>query len=205
MRRGFMSGVWRGVFVCSVLGVSGCVMKPADSFTLEVDLPANYRLRGDATYVPGTGETCTLRWRPGDLPEIKIFDALEKSVANRASFELPLTETVNGCPLVLRYMTFDVYAKSAEHLSDSGGDFAFIGVHDWVEPHMSRMPGPGTLEVPGACQWLLRPAGPTQATDNVFQCNLVDARGLPPTTATGGRVQRDELNGKTVRLVFGEI
>lgn len=121
MRRGFMSGVWRGVFVCSVLGVSGCVMKPADSFTLEVDLPANYRLRGDATYVPGAGETCTLRWRPGDLPEIKIFDALEKSVANRASFELPLTETVNGCPLVLRYMTFDVYAKSAEHLSDSGG------------------------------------------------------------------------------------
>lgn len=197
--------VRRALLVSSVLVISACSLKPAGSFNLEVDLPANYRLRGDATYVPATGESCTVRWRPGDLPENKALDAPGKPVANRVSFEVPLTERVNGCPLVLRYMTFDIYAKSAGHLADTGGDFAFVGVHDWVEPNMSRMPGPGTLEVPGQCQWLLRPVGPTQAIDKVFQCNLVDTKGQPPTTATGGRVQRDELSGNTMRVLFGGI
>lgn len=197
--------VRRALFVSSVLGISACSMTPASRFNLEVYLPANYKLRGDATYVPATGEPCTLRWRPGNLPENKVFDAPGKPEANRVSFEVPLTERVNGCPLVLRYMTFDVYAKSAEHLADRDADFAFVGVSDWVEPSISRMPGPNTLEVPGACQWLLRPVGPTQAIDRVFQCNLVDVKGQPPTTATGGRVQRDELDGKTMRIVFGEI
>lgn len=128
-----MLSVWRGVFVCSVLAASGCAMKPVDSFTLEVDLPANFRFKSDAAYRPATGEICTLPKRRGKQPEDKVFDTLGKPVANRVSFEVPLTEVVDGCPLVLRSITFDMYAKWGERSADVGGDFAFVNVLDRLE------------------------------------------------------------------------
>ena len=49
-------GVWG---VVGMLGLTGCAGKPVDSFTLEVDLPPEFRFIGGANYGPATGEICT--------------------------------------------------------------------------------------------------------------------------------------------------
>ena len=195
-------GIMLGLLICGVLATSGCVTKPADSFTLEVDLPANFRFRGDAIYQPATGEVCTLPRRRGKRPDLKVFDTLGKPVANRVSFDVPLTERVDGCPLVLSRITFDMYAKWGERWSDVGGDFAFIGVRDRLESGMAGMPESGVLELPGRCQWLFRTIGPKRAIVKILKCNSLGANGERKKTRAGGSVQRDELNGKTVRMVL---
>lgn len=202
MRRGFMLSVCRGAFVCSVLAASGCAMKPVDSFTLEVDLPANFRFKSDAAYRPATGEICTLPKRRGKRPEDKVFDTMGKPVAHRVSFEVPLTETVDGCPLVLRSITFDMYAKWGERSADVGGDFAFISVLDRLEDGMAGMPELGVQELRGRCQWFFRTVGPLHAIRKILMCNSSDALGQPSKSRAGGFVQRNQLEGKTLRVVL---
>jgi hypothetical protein len=202
MRRGFMLRVRRGLLVCGVLAASGCAIKPADSFTLEVDLPANFRFKSDAAYRPATGETCTLPKRRGKWPEDKVFDTLGKPVAHRVSFEVPLTERVDGCPLVLRSITFDMYAKWGERSTDIGGDFAFINVLDRLEEGRAGMPESGVQKLPGRCQWLFRTVGPKRAISKVLKCNSLDAVGNLRKARAGGAVQRDELKDKTLRMVL---
>lgn len=198
MRRGIMLGLLAG----GVLASSGCGTKPVDSFTLEVDLPATFRFRGDAIYQPATGETCTLPRRRGKRPDFKVFDTPGKPVANRVSFEVPLTEQVDGCPLVLRSITFDMYAKWGERWSDVGGDFAFIGVRDRLEVGMAGMPESGVQELPGRCQWLFRTVGPEHAIRKILKCNSLDAGGQLRMSRAGGVLSRDELYGKTVRMIL---
>ncbi|WP_431037710.1 hypothetical protein [Pseudomonas yamanorum] len=202
MRRGFMLSVWRGGFVCSVMAASGCAMKPVDSFTLEVDLPANFRFKSDAAYRPATGEICTLPKRRGKQPEDKVFDTLGKPVANRVSFEVPLTEVVDGCPLVLRSITFDMYAKWGERSADVGGDFAFVNVLDRLEEGRAGMPESGVQELRGRCQWLFRTVGPLHAIRKILKCNSLDGGGRLLKARAGGVLQRDQLNGKNVRIVL---
>ena len=113
--------VWGVLLALAMAGLSGCAMKPVDRFTLEVDLPAEFKLKTAANYGPATGETCTLPRRRGKRPERKVFFTEYKPVASRASYELPLSETVQGCPLVLRSVDFDLYAKWGERDSDVGG------------------------------------------------------------------------------------
>lgn len=205
MRRGFIVNVRRGLLVSGVLAATGCAMKPADSFILEVDLPANFRFKSDAAYRPAMGETCTLPKRRGKRPEDKVFDTLGKSVANRVSFEVPLTEVVDGCPLVLRSITFDIDVQWGKRWSDAGGDFALIGVRDRLDPDMPGMPDSGVQELPGRCQWLFRTVGPERAISKVLKCHSVDAEGQLRKARAGGTVQRNELKDKTVRMVLKVI
>lgn len=198
MRRGIMLGLLAG----GVLASSGCGTKPVDSFTLEVDLPATFRFRGDAIYQPATGETCTLPRRRGKRPDFKVFDTPGKPVANRVSFEVPLTERVDGCPLVLRSITFDMYAKWGERWSDVGGDYAFIGVRDRLEVGMAGMPESGVQELPGRCQWFFRTIGPLHAIRKVLICNSFDEGGQLRMARAGGVVWRSQLAGKTLRMVL---
>eukprot|EP01132_Coremiostelium_polycephalum_P016788 gene16788-20158_t len=160
-------------------------MKPADSFILEVDLPANFRFKSDAAYRPATGETCTLPKRRGKRPEDKVFETLGKPVAHRVSFEVPLTEVVDGCPLVLRSITFDMYAKWGERSADVGGDFAIINVRDRLEEGMAGMPEPGVQELWGRCQWFFRTIGPLHAIRKILMCNSLDAIGQPSKSRAG--------------------
>ena len=48
---------WHAGFLLGMAGLTGCTLKPVDSFTLEVDLPAQFELKTAANYGPATGET----------------------------------------------------------------------------------------------------------------------------------------------------
>ncbi|WP_371923890.1 hypothetical protein [Pseudomonas sp. ANT_H4] len=195
--------VRRMLLVSTVFAISGCALKPADSFNLEVDLPANFRFRGDAVYRPATGETCTLPKRRGKRPEFKVFDTAGKPVANRVSFDVPLTEQVNGCPLVLGSITFDIYGKWGEHWSAVGGDYAYIHVLDRLESDMPAMPASGVQELAAQCQWLFRTLGPLHAIRKIMKCNSLDASGQLRMGRAGGVVQREPLRGRTLRMALG--
>lgn len=194
-----ISLIARQLFViCAVAALSGCALKPTDSFELLVDLPAQFSFRSDARYRPATGETCTLGWRSGALPENKVFQAAGASKANRARFEVPLTERVDGCPLVLRTITFDVYTGGAANSAQEEGDFTFMGVRDLLEPN-SALPIANNQELPGRCQWLFQPL---EASQPMLKCNFVNTKGSARKFTMGGAVQRDELKGKTVWVVM---
>ncbi|KAB0516939.1 MULTISPECIES: hypothetical protein [Pseudomonas] len=193
---------WAGVMVLGVLGLTGCGGKPVDRFTLEVDLPAQFRFIGGANYGPATGETCTLPRRRGKRPERKIFIAHYKPVAERVSFELPLTEVIEGCPTVLRSVDFRTYAKWGPRDSDVGGDNSSFSVRDYSDPDVPGMPETGVQELHRQCQWMFRTAGPQHAIIKVLTCSAFGGASQPKEQRAGVVVQRDQLPGKTLRLVL---
>ena len=194
--------VWGVLLALAMAGLSGCAMKPVDRFTLEVDLPAEFKLKTAANYGPATGETCTLPRRRGKRPERKVFFTEYKPVASRASYELPLSETVQGCPLVLRSVDFDLYAKWGKRDSDVGGDIGGISIRDRFDTDVPEMPVTGIQQLLGQCQWLFRTAGPQQTIIKILKCNSLDAAGQLQKTLAGGIARRDQLPGKKLRLVL---
>ncbi|AZF57785.1 hypothetical protein [Pseudomonas sp. R11-23-07] len=192
----------RALLAVGMMWLTGCAGKAADSFTLEVDLPAGFAVVGDASYAPASGEVCKLPRRNGRRPELKIFKAASKPVANRVSFEVPFTEQVNGCPLVLRRLVFAINASWGQRWSDIGRDYAVIYFHDSWEPGMPLMPETGVQELPGRCQWLFRTAGPKHAILKILWCKSLDAAGKLKRARPGGHVHRDGLSGKTLRMVL---
>jgi len=184
-------------------GLSGCAATPFDSFTLQVDLPPQFELKTAANYGPATGETCTLPRRRGKRPERKVFFTDYKPAASRVSYQLPLNETVDGCPLVLRGVEFDFYAKWGKRDGDVGGDIAGISIRDRLAGEMLVMPESGIQELLWQCQWLFRTVGPIHALRKVLSCNSLGASGQSRTTHAGGGFSRDELGGKTILIKLG--
>ncbi|AYF47923.1 hypothetical protein DXV65_10155 [Pseudomonas fluorescens] len=188
-----------GLALC-VMGLWGCTARPVDSFTLEVDLPAEFELKTAANYRPATGELCTLPRRRGKRPERKVFFTEFTPVASRVSYQLPLTETVDGCPLVLRNVAFDFNAKWGKRSTDVGGAFGGISIRDHSERDRPGMPESGVQELSGQCQWLFRTAGPQHAIIKVLKCDPLSAVDPPDKSRTGGGLVRGELAGKKVRV-----
>lgn len=191
--------------VLMVLGMgwlSGCSVKPADRFTLEVDLPADFELKTAANYRPATGETCTLPVRRGKRPERKLFFTEFNPVANRVSYELPLSETIEGCPSVLSSVQFEFYAKWGKGYWEAGGDSGSIGIPDRLPEGFAQMPESGVQELRGQCRWYFRTVGRKHAISKILGCNALDDQGQPEKYKAGGGAQRDQLRGKTLRLVM---
>lgn len=184
--------------------LSGCALAPpAKRFTLEVDLPAQFRFIGAANYRSARYELCTLPQRRGKRPERKIFIADYKPVAERVSYEFPLTETIEGCPTVLRSVEFTLYAKWGELDTDVGGSFAAISFADPIESErVAAMPESGVQEFFGQCMWFFRTAGPEHAIRKLLECNALDTKGKRQETRPGGVAQRELLPGKKVRLTL---
>lgn len=198
---------WMGgaLIVVGMAWLSGCAGRGVEHFTLEVDLPADFELKSAANYRPATGEACTLPPRRGKRPERKVFFTDYKPVASRVRYELPLTETVDGCPLVLRGVEFDFYAKWGTRDSDVGGAMAGISIRDRSEGDVPGMPESGVQELFRQCQWLFRTVGPLHAIRKIMLCNSLDATGQPQKARAGGVAQRDQLSGKTLRMVLTVI
>jgi hypothetical protein len=58
-----------------MLGVTGCSVAQQDSLTLITELPPGFSIKGEASYVPRTGETCTVPPRNGkNHPGKKFFE-----------------------------------------------------------------------------------------------------------------------------------
>lgn len=182
-----------------MMGLTGCVGKPVDSVTLEVDLPAQFRFIASANYSPATGETCTLPHRRGRRPERKILITQYKPEAERVSFDLPLAQIIEGCPTVLSSVDFDVRAKWGERFSDMDGDRAAISIRDRWD-NGSGMPESGVQTLVGRCHWMFRTTGPLHAIVKILQCRSLDAMGQE--RLAGGVAQRDQLARKTLRMVL---
>ncbi|CAM3261742.1 hypothetical protein [Pseudomonas fluorescens] len=199
-----MSRWVRSVWLALGIGwLSGCAVGPVDRFTLEVDLPAQFRFIGAANYRPARGQICRLPERRGKRPERKIFIAHYKPVAERVSYDLPLTETIEGCPSVLRSVEFSFYAKWGARDTDVGGDFGTIYFTDPIESEgVAGMPESGVQELPGQCQWFFRTVGPLHVIRKIMQCRSLDAMGQRQKSLAGGVVQRDPLVGKKLRLTL---
>ena len=82
------------LLVVGMVWMAGCARVPVERFTLQVELPANFRFKSAANYSPAAGESCTLPARRGKRPERKIFSVPYNPAASRVTQDLPLTETV---------------------------------------------------------------------------------------------------------------
>ncbi|MEJ5101224.1 hypothetical protein WH338_23215 [Pseudomonas sp. MYb331] len=195
----------RAVAICALsLAAGGCVFAPAQSFTLQADVPADFRVKADAYYVPATGETCEAppRKRGEVAPNRKFFKSEYQSVARTAEFQIPLTTRAGGCPLVLRSVRLNLDAKWGTRWSDISGDFASLSFRDVLGADFPDFPGSGTQEFQGQCQWLFRTATSTRGILKILHCRAVGADGQMVKHMAGGVLQRDHLPGRTVRMVF---
>lgn len=187
------------LLVVGMVWMAGCARVPVERFTLQVELPANFRFKSAANYSPAAGESCTLPARRGKTPERKVFSVPYNPAASRVTQDLPLTETVEGCPLVLRSVEFDFYARWGTRDTDIGGDIAAIYFQDRSG---GEALGLETLELKGRCQWFFRTVGRLHGIRKILKCNSLAENGQPNKTRAGGVVQRDRLTGKTLRIVL---
>ena len=186
------------------LTAGGCVFAPAESFTLQAEVPADFRVKADAFYVPATGETCEAPPRESGkvAPNRKFFTSEYQSVARTAEFQIPLTTRAGGCPLVLSSLKLNLDAKWGSRWSDIGGDFASLSFRDVLGADYPAFPSAGAQAFQGQCQWLFRTVGPERAIIKILHCRAVDADGQMVKRMAGGVLQRDQLSGRTVRMMF---
>ncbi|MFW0757333.1 hypothetical protein ACN1C3_21800 [Pseudomonas sp. H11T01] len=186
------------------LAASGCAFAPAESFTLQAEVPADFRVKADAYYVPATGETCVAPPRKSGrvAPDRKFFTSEYQNVPRTAEFQIPLSTRAGGCPLVLSSLKLDLRGKWGPDRLDSDGDFASLSFRDELPAGLTAFPVSGTQAFEGQCQWLFRTAGPERYIIKILQCRAADAQGNRLKRMAGGVLPRDQLPGRTVRMVF---
>lgn len=186
------------------LALAGCSAPP--TFTLQADLPAHFKFTGDAYYVPAPGETCSVPdYIDGRRPDRTFFKSDYNEAAHRVEFQVPLTDTVKGCPLVLRSMLVQVRgkwraARINEDFNDS--DSASLSFRDALPADYAGMPASGVRQFDGQCHWMFRTVGPQRHIIKLLKCQSLED-GQLQAWKPGGVLQRDQLPGKTVRLVIG--
>jgi hypothetical protein len=94
-------------------------------------------------------------------------------------------------------------AKWGTRWSDIGGDFASLSFYDELADDRPGFPATGAQAFQGQCQWLFRTVGPKRNIRKILHCRAVDANGQMLKRMAGGVLQRDQLPGRTVRMVFG--
>ncbi len=191
--------------IALALAAGGCVFAPAESFTLQAEVPADFRVKADAYYEPASGETCEAppRQRGKVAPNRKFFTSEFQSIPRTAEFQIPLTTRAGGCPLVLSSLKLNLDAKWGTRWSDLGGDFASLSFYDALADDRPDFPASGIQAFQGQCQWLFRTVGPERAIIKILHCRALDADGQMVKRMAGGVLQRDQLPGRTVRMVFG--
>ena len=179
--------------VAGVMVASGCsVIKPTDSFTLLTELPPGFSIKGEASYVPRRGETCSVPAKKGrNYPGLKFFEQTLSDSAQTAQFEVPLSSMEGGCSLVLASFGYEVDAKYGAARLNIGRDYTGISFQDGsTNPSSTTYPTIFEKE----CQWLFRTVGPKNNIAKILQCKTI--------TAPQGGVNRDQLSGKTVKVKF---
>ncbi|MGF6400861.1 hypothetical protein ABH905_004527 [Pseudomonas frederiksbergensis] len=181
-------------------GVTGCSTAQPDSFTLLTELPPEFRLRGEASYVPRTGETCTVPPREGrNYPGLKFFEQELNKDAQTANFEIPLTSKTGDCPLVLDSFSFEVQGKYGAKRLDIGRDYAGLSFQDGIANSQSLT---SPIVFQNQCQWLFRTIGKKNYITKILKCKTATDESQTISPVVGGSLQRDQLAGKTVKVVF---
>jgi len=191
------------VVAIAMVVVAGCSIAPAESVTLQTDLPPNFSLHGTASYTPATGETCTVPPRQGrNVPGRKFFDQELQEQAQTASFQVPLTDKAGGCPLVLSRFEFALEGKFGPRPIDIGKDYAGISFKDKASTSSTYSSSSAPQTFNGQCQWFFRTIGPKRYIVKILKCRAIDETGKVLDGAAGGTLLRDQLAGKTVKMTF---
>ena len=195
------------LLLAASLLLGGCASGAGDSFTLQADLPANFKFTGDAYYVPAPGETCSVPERIGGRrPDRKFFESDYEAAAHRVEFQVPLRDKVRGCPLVLRSMRVELRGKwrPATRPNEDFADYdsASLSFRDALPANYPGMPASGVRAVEGQCHWMFRTVGPQRYIIKLLKCQALED-GQLQKWKPGAVLQRDQLPGRTVRLVIG--
>jgi len=195
------------LLLAASLLLGGCASGAGDSFTLQADLPANFKFTGDAYYVPAPGETCSVPKRIGGRrPDRKFFESDYEAAAHRVEFQVPLRDKVRGCPLVLRSMRVELRGKwrPATRPNEDFADYdsASLSFRDALPANYPGMPASGVRAVEGQCHWMFRTVGPQRYIIKLLKCQALED-GQVQKWKPGVVLQRDQLPGRTVRLVIG--
>jgi hypothetical protein len=103
---------------------------------------------------------------------------------------------------VLSSLKLNLDAKWGTRWHDIGGDFASLSFRDVLGTDLPAFPSTGAQAFQGKCQWLFRPLGPKRNIRKILHCRAVDADGQMVKRMAGGVLQRDQLPGRTVRILF---
>lgn len=186
--------------VAGVMAASGCSVRSADSFTLVTELPPGFSIKGEASYVPRTGEICTVPPGKGrNYPGLKFFEQKLSNDAQSARFEVPLTSKEGGCPLVLDTFAYEVDAKYGADFRNVGRAHTGISFRDGNAD--SPVP-PSVLVLQKQCQWFFRTAGPDRYIVKILKCKSVETPDQASDSDIKSPMQRAQFAGKTIKVVF---
>lgn len=199
--RDFFTGLVRAAVIgLATLGAAGCSVAQQDSFTLITELPPGFKFKGEASYVPRTGESCTVPARNGrNYPGKKFFKQELSNEAQTARFEVPLASNEGGCPLVLDNFGYQVDAKYGAARLDLGRAFTGISFRDGSA---ESSPPPPVLVLQKQCEWLFRTDGPDRYIVKILKCKSVAAPELTINSAAKAPMSRAQFAGKTIKVVF---
>ena len=175
------------------LGLGGCA---SNDFTLEADLPGDFKFTGDALYVAPANSACAQESRH------RLFETAGNGERpRRISFVVPLKQQRDGCNLELSGIRIELDGSSQHIYSDgkrADTALASLAVRDRLPAGEPGMPREGTLIFDGQCRWI----APADGSLRTLQCRASDLQGHWFEGAPGGVVQRNQLAGRTVRLAI---
>ena len=179
-------------------GATGCSVAQQDSFTLITELPPGFSIKGEASYVPRTGESCTVPPRKSrSYPGLKFFEQKLSNDAQTAQFEVPLTSIEGGCPLVLDTFAYEVDAKYGADFRNVGRAHTSVSFRDGSAESPSPPP---VLVLQKQCQWFFRTAGPDRYIVKILKCKSVATPELTRDSVAKGPMPRAQFAGKTIKV-----
>ena len=183
--------------------VSGCSLAQIETFTVQAELPENFTVNGTAYYEPAPGERCMApsgEERRG--PGRKFFKSEQPKTAHLLEFKVPLTDTAHGCSMVLQDVELAIRGQWGKRDLDMGLDSAALAITDELLEDAPSLSTSEPLVFQGQCQWFFRTVGSKRYIRKILQCRALDANGVVQKSLAGGALQRDQLAGKTVKLVL---
>ncbi|KTC19197.1 hypothetical protein AO391_12190 [Pseudomonas marginalis ICMP 9505] len=175
------------------LVVSGCSIVQPKSFTFQAELPEHFNISAVTYYESASNEACSSH---------KIINGGQPEGTRLAELTLPLTDGAKGCSMVLKRVALHIEGKWGRRDQDMDMDFAGLSIRDAPSQNVRTFPNTGPLVFQGQCQWLFRTMGSRRYIVKILQCRALDANGVVQKSLPGAALQRDQLAGKTVKMVL---
>ncbi|WP_256666314.1 MULTISPECIES: hypothetical protein [unclassified Pseudomonas] len=192
--RRFTPQLLRALFISAMaLVASGCSMAQTESFTFQADMPENFTISPMAYYDSASGEACSGH---------NLIQSEQPKGVRPVEFKLPLTDTAKGCSMVLTKVVLHIEGQWGKRELDMSLQTAGLSIHDEPSETVRPFPTSGPLVFQGQCQWLFRTMGPYRYIVKILECRALDANGVVQKSLAGAALQRDQLAGKTVKLML---
>ena len=173
--------------------VSGCSLAQPEHFTFQAEMPENFTISPVAYYASNSDDSCSSKNR---------IQSGQSIGASPVEFKLPLTDTTRGCSMVLTNVVLHIRGQWGTRELDMSLQRAGLSILDEPTETLRPFPASGPLVFQGQCQWFFRTMGPYRYIVKILECRALDTNGVVQKRLAGGALQRDQLAGKTVKLVL---